>query len=380
MKQKNHDFSFGNASNNHQKIGSKSFEIGHKSAPHIFQIFNKISDISNHQQINDAMLQAKNVKQRSQLLGMILHRKQELDDLNQFLQFHSVGNLLQKIKTKIMSRLVLIRERKENASKPPLMNRVALFSTGPSPKAKRSSITDSTHTINTINPSFELANIMQNPKALDMVVTLYKAMHKKKNKRLEIENQQKGGKKGKLMTILESRTNYVKEYEQYQDFIKRHINIKTRQDIFNKIRLEHLKKMDQIKKAEKLKSAKKQLEEDLCRFLTKDEKNIKNNEIKEKITDFFEGGIRNEEIKKVEENAKIRLRKILKGTQNQNKPKIDMEMSKKIQNVTMPVNRNFGNNNKLKSPLLKKNMQRSTTHHYGKKKRIFLKEISIFFF
>ena len=100
MKQKNHDFSFGNASNNHQKIGSKSFEIGHKSAPHIFQIFNKISDISNHQQINDAMLQAKNVKQRSQLLGMILHRKQELDDLNQFLQFHSVGIFYRKSKLK----------------------------------------------------------------------------------------------------------------------------------------------------------------------------------------------------------------------------------------------------------------------------------------
>ena len=111
-----------------------------------------------------------------------------------------------------MSRLVLIRERKENASKAPLMKRVSLFSTGASPKAKRSSITDSTHTINTVNPSFELANIMQNPKALDMVVTLYKAMQKKKNKRLEVENQQSGRKKGKLMTILESSTNYVKEY------------------------------------------------------------------------------------------------------------------------------------------------------------------------
>lgn len=386
MKQNPQDFSFGNASNNRQKNNSKSFksfEIGHRSAPNIFQIFNKISDISNHQQINDAMLEAKDVKQRSQLLEMILKRKQEQEDLNQFLQFHSVGNLLQKIKTKIMSRLVLIRERKENSSKSPLMKRLSLFSTGPSPKAKKSSITESTHTINATNPSFELANIMQNPKALDMVVKLYKAMQNKKSKQLEIENQQ-NAKQGKLLKILESRSTYVKEYEQYQDFIKKHINIKTRQDIFNKIRLDHLKKMEQLKKNEKLKGAKKQLEEDLCRFLTKDEKNIKNDQIKEKITDFFEGGIRNKEIKKVEENAKIRLIKILKGTQNQTKPKIDIEITQKMQNFTMPLKRNFGGNNRHKSPLLKKNMQSSTllTHHLVKKKNNFLKENegSIFFF
>ena len=100
MKPNPNDFSFGTAANKLQKNSNKSFkslEIKHKS-PNISQIFNKISDISNHQQINEAMLQAKDVKQRSQLLGMILNRKQELDDLNQFLQFHSVGNLLPKFR------------------------------------------------------------------------------------------------------------------------------------------------------------------------------------------------------------------------------------------------------------------------------------------
>ena len=104
MKTNLHDFSFGTDANKLQKNNSKSlksFEIKHKSTPNISQIFNKISDISNHQQINEAMLQAKDVKQRSQLLGMILNRKQELDDLNQFLQFHSVGNLLPKFSRKL---------------------------------------------------------------------------------------------------------------------------------------------------------------------------------------------------------------------------------------------------------------------------------------
>jgi len=362
-----HDFSFGKLSINipPKQISYKSLEtppLKSLKPSNLHCIFNKISDITNHQQINDAMLEVKTVKERSKLLELILRRKSELEDLNQFMRFHNIGHLLQKIKGKIMTRLAIIRERKKSDPKIHLTKRLSVFSPSMSPRSpllKRTSIPSECFQIQEIQ-SPQLENIMKNPKAMDMVVNIYKAMQiKRKSENLD---EKKMERKGAVLKIFDS-MNYKKEYEQYQMFIKKHVDVKTRQEIFNKIRIEHLKKMEKVKKAEKYKSAQNQLEEDLCSFFIKDHRN---DEMKDKMEEFFETGIRNKEIKKVEENAKGRLLKILKCANPGEKQKIDLNRAKKIQNLSLPMMKNFGLNKSLSS---KKNLQNSTLlTNYMKKK------------
>ena len=265
--------------------------------PNLTKIFNKISDISDSSQINAAMLEVPTVKERSKLLEMILHRKNELEDLNHFMRFHNIGSLLQKVKAKMMyPRLMAIRERKEqDQPKTPFMRRMTAVSTpGFSPKAKRASV------MATFKPpekqSFSLGSLLQNPKTTEMVVTIFRAMQsRKKQERKPID----GSKKQRV--LIWNPANYKKEYAEYQDFIKKHINVKTRQEVFNKIRIDHLKKMEKLKMQNKLKNAETQLEEDLCGFLIRE--NIEK-PLKDKIDGFFENSMPEQKHEKIGRKGK----------------------------------------------------------------------------
>ena len=275
----------------------------------ITQIFNKISDISDKTQINDAMNEAQTMKTRVKLLDLIINRKRELEELTQFMNFQNIGNLLHNIKGKLMKRLTSIREKKTLENQGDSMRKLSFFSNNLSPKSKFLVRKESSNNSSDFDNSTDFLKMLKNPQAIEMVLKLYKALQKKKNndKDLLVKTQPKP----RFFNIFDS-IHHKKEFEHYQDFIKKYLDVKNKQEIFNKIRLEHLKKMEKVTKEKKAKKAKIQMENDLCSFFIKN--NEINKETKEKMMDFFVSDTNNKEINKLQENVKGKLSKILSNS------------------------------------------------------------------
>lgn len=287
-----------------------------RNKAYISTVFNKISDISDTTQISHAMNLLKNSKERCKLLDLIMKRKQEIEEMTQFMRFHDIRSILQKLKNKIKARVELIRERKKE-NQTPLLRKKSLFSPMVSPKSRVFQRKESISTFSfTDNSESDFTKILKNPKTVDIVMRLYRAMHKNKktentplinqksnNSLFKLDDSQTKNKFLKVVTSIHGKN----EFDEYKEFMV-HIKAGQKNENFDQFKKENLQKIKKIADEKKIKNARKQLESDLYSFCLT---NLQEKENFNEISDFFGNEIKNKQIRKVEDNVKEKLAKIL---------------------------------------------------------------------